>query len=937
METTTSPATETAKRKAAAKAFADKWTAAPGDEKQETQSFWIELLQEVLGVRSDSRTISFEMRVKVGSSTRFIDAYLPDTRVLIEQKSSSVDMDAPQMQSGGDMLTPYEQAKRYSDNLPVDKHARWIVTCNFREIRIHDMNSAKPAVPVSSIALSELPEQWHRLQFLVDARNSRVEKEKEMSMQAGVLISRIYNALLENAESGKDAATLQSMNKFCVRLVFCLYAEDAGLFRKNQFWEYLADAADNPRDMRARILQLFRALNMDPERRDRYDKELLAFPYVDGGLFDDGGQEIPDIPMLDKNLCGLIKDAAHFDWREISPTIFGGLFESTLNPATRRIGGMHYTSVENIHKVIDPLFLDALKEELRSIAEAKRGSEKARARKLEEYRDKLASLIFLDPACGSGNFLTETFISLRRLENDALRYLSNGQGSFGGELSRVKVTMQQFYGIEINDFAVSVAKAALWIADAQMWQETQEFSTQELPDFLPLKGYDNIRENDALFLDWTENTPAKHVDYIISNPPFVGARYMSKEQKEGLLQTCKGIHGAGDLDYVSAWFVKAAEIMQRDPATRTTFVATNSVTQGQSVALLWRHVLQELGMKINFAYRTFKWANETKDTAAVHCVIVGFSGQKTPCRLFDEHGEEHRVSRLNGYLMDGADVFIANRTKPLCNVPEMGSGNKPIDGGYYLFTPEEKEAFLAQEPGAAPYFHPWMGAEELINGKKRFCLWLGDVAPNILRTLPHCMERVEKVRAYRAASKSAPTRKIADTPRRFHVENMPKGSYLALPVTSSERREYMPIDFLTEETIASNLLLLIPDATIYHFGILTSAIHMAWMRTVVCRLEMRYRYSNKVAYNNFPWPSPTAKQRERIEACAQAVLDARAKYPESTLADLYDPNTMPDDLRKAHRDLDSAVDAAYGRKFADDSNRVTHLFTLYQKLTEKEK
>ena len=934
MEAITDPATELAKRKAAAKAFADKWTAAPGDEKQETQSFWIELLQEVLGVRSDSRTISFEMRVKVGSSTRFIDAYLPDTRVLIEQKSSSIDMDAPQMQSGGDMLTPYEQAKRYSDNLPVDKHARWIVTCNFREIRIHDMNAAKPAVPVSHISLAELPEQWHLLQFLVDARNSRVEKEKEMSMQAGVLISRIYNALLENAESGKDAATLQSMNKFCVRLVFCLYAEDAGLFRKNQFWEYLEDAADNPRDMRSRILQLFRALNMEPERRDRYDKELLAFPYVDGGLFDDGGQEILDVPMLDENLCGLIKDAAHFDWREISPTIFGGLFESTLNPETRRIGGMHYTSVENIHKVIDPLFLDALREELRSIAEAKRGSEKARAKKLEDYRDKLASLIFLDPACGSGNFLTETFISLRRLENDALRYLANGQGSFGGELSRVKVTMQQFYGIEINDFAVSVAKAALWIADAQMWQETQEFSTQELPDFLPLKGYDNIRENDALLLDWTENTPAKHVDYIISNPPFVGARYMSKEQKEGLLNVCKGIHGAGDLDYVSAWFVKAAETMQQDPATRTTFVATNSITQGQSVALLWRHILQERGMKINFAYRTFKWMNETKDTAAVHCVIVGFSGQKTPCRLFDEQGEEHRVSHLNGYLMEAQDAFITKRTKPLCNVPEMGIGNKPIDGGHYLFTPEEKEAFLAQEPGAAPYFHPWMGAEELINGKKRFCLWLGDVAPNILRTLPHCVERVEKVRAYRAASKSAPTRKIADTPRRFHVENMPKGTYIAIPETSSESRHYIPMAFLDENTICSNALHLIPNASLYHFGVLTSALHMAWMRTVAGRLEMRYRYSGGVVYNNFPWPSPTARQRERIEACAQAVLDARAKYPESTLADLYDPNTMPDDLRKAHRDLDSAVDAAYGRKFNDDSDRVTHLFTLYQKLTK---
>ncbi len=937
METTTSPATETAKRKAAAKAFADKWTAAPGDEKQETQSFWIELLQEVLGVRSDSRTISFEMRVKVGNSTRFIDAYLPDTRVLIEQKSSSIDMDAPQMQSGGDMLTPYEQAKRYSDNLPVDKHARWIVTCNFREIRIHDMNAAKPAVPVSSIALAELPEQWHRLQFLVDARNSRVEKEKEMSMQAGVLISRIYNALLENAESGKDAATLQSMNKFCVRLVFCLYAEDAGLFRKNQFWEYLADAEDNPRYMRSRILQLFRALNMDPEKRDRYDKELLAFPYVDGGLFDDGGQEIPDIPMLDENLCELIKDAAHFDWREISPTIFGGLFESTLNPATRRIGGMHYTSVENIHKVIDPLFLDALKEELRSIAEAKRGSEKARAKKLEEYRDKLASLIFLDPACGSGNFLTETFISLRRLENDALRYLSNGQGSFGGELSRVKVTMQQFYGIEINDFAVSVAKAALWIADAQMWQETQEFSTQELPDFLPLRGYDNIRENDALFLDWTENTPARHVDYIISNPPFVGSYLQHQQQKEGLLHVCKGIHGAGDLDYVAAWFVKAAEIMQQDPATRTTFVATNSITQGQSVAFLWRHILQERGMKINFAYRTFKWANETKDTAAVHCVIVGFSGQKTPCRLFDEQGGEHSVSRLNGYLIEADDVFIDNRQTPLCNVPVIIKGNQPTDDGNLLFTEEEYRQFISATPEAAPLFRKILGAKEFLHNISRYCLWITPDKLSLAHRLAPVKERIAAVREFRLKSPKAATRKCAESPWRFQEIRQPESDYILIPRHSSENRRYVPFGFLGHETIVSDAVTIIPNATLYHFGVLTSAMHMVWMRTVAGRLKSDYRYSNKVVYNNFPWASPGDKQREKIEACAQAVLDARALYSGSSLAELYDPLMMPPELRKAHSKLDAAVDAAYGRKFADDSDRVTHLFALYQKLTKKGK
>ena len=919
-----------------ARRFVEKWQNAPGGGKQETLRFWLELLHTVYGVRNPMDVVRFEERVKVNGATCFISAHLPDTRVIIEQRGTDVALNAPQMQSSRRMLTPYEQAKQYSDNLPLEMHARWIVTCNFREWRIHDMNSVAPATPVSVIALAKLPEQWHLLRFLVDTQSSRVEREKRASMQAGELIGRIYNTLLSRCPNPSDATVMQKLNRFCVRLVFCFYADDAGLFAKDQFLQYISTVVV-PDAVRERIMKLFRALSLPPEKRDPFDDELLAFPYVNGGLFSENDEDY--IPRLDEEACALIRreTGTCFNWSNISPTILSGLFESTLNPEARHQGGMHYTSVENIHRVIDPLFLDALKEELRNIVESRRNSTTTRTRKLESFHAKLASLSFLDPACGSGNFLTETYISLRRLENEVLRYLSNGQDSFDGEFSRVKVSLQQFFGIETNDFAVSVAKAALWIASAQMWRETKELSTQDVSDFLPLENYDNIREGDALRFDWLGNIPTRHVDFIIGNPPFVGARYMSKEQKTGLLQVCKDIHGAGDLDYVSAWFVKAAEIMQRDPATRTSFVATNSITQGQTVALLWRHILQECGMKINFAYRTFKWANKTRNMASVHCVIVGFSGQKTPCRLFDEQGVEHSVSHLNGYLIDGEDVFITNRISPICDVPRMGSGNKPIDGGYYLFTPEEKEEFLEEEPGAAPFFHPWMGAEELINGKKRFCLWLGDAAPHVLRSLPHCMERMEKVRAYRAASKSAPTRKIANTPYRFHVENIPRRTYLVLPVTSSERREYLPIAFLGGGTIASNLLLLIPDATLYHFGVLTSAMHMAWIRTVVCRLKSDYRYSNKVAYNNFPWARPTDTQRARIETCAQAVLNTRAKYPESTLADLYDRDSMPDELLKAHRALDAAVDDTYGKKFNNDSDRITHLFALYLKLTGERK
>ena len=919
------------RQRAAAKTFAAKWLAAAGDEKQETSRFWLELLRDVLGAENAADLLRFEARVGL-SHQSYIDVYLPGTHVIIEQKSAGVDLTAakPQRQSDGAMLTPYEQAKRYADGLPYDERARWIVTCNFREFRIHDMSLRKEserAVPVSVIALRELPEQYHLLRFLLDTQSVRVEKEREVSVQAGELVSLIYNALLKKCPVPEDAGMLQNLNKFCVRLVFCLYAEDAGLFRRDQFLEYVK-RAQSAGEMRQRMLRLFVALNRRVEERDPFDEELLAFPYVNGGLFAD---EELTIPMLDDELCGLIKDkaSAGFNWRFISPTIFGGLFESTLNPDTRRHGGMHYTSVENIHKVIDPLFLDALRGEFETIRGSDKGA-KTRKQQLLDLQDKIAGLTFLDPACGSGNFLTETFISLRRLENEILEEITRLENDQEQEkMLLVKVDIRQFHGIEINDFAVSVAKAALWIADAQMWEATREI-LHNPSAFLPLKHYNGIREGNALRLDWLEGIPGRHVDYIIGNPPFVGARFMSKEQKNDLMAVFAGCKNAGDLDFVSAWYKRAVEYMQ-GTSTRAALVSTNSITQGQQVALLWRP-LAEMGCHIDFAHRTFKWANEARNTAAVHCVIVGFScGEEAPHKiLVDEQGEARSVAHINGYLVDAPDVFIDNRSKPLCDVPEMGIGNKPIDGGNYLFTDEEKAEFLAVEPSAAPYFHPWMGAEEFINGKRRHCLWLGDCSPAELRRMPLCLMRVEAVRQVRLNSKSAPTRAIADKPTRFHVENMPKGTYIAIPEVSSERRPIIPIGFMGPEVLCSNKLRLIPGATLYHFGVLTSHMHMAWTNAVCGRLKSDYQYSNKVVYNTFPWPMPTEEQKGQIEACAQAVLDARALYPDCSLADLYDPLTMPAELRKAHRELDVAVERAYGRKFESDAERVAHLFGLYR-------
>lgn len=916
--------TDTEQRVAAAK-FTEDWKSR-GDEKQETQRFWIELLTKVFGV-DGSTAISFEVPVKL-DHTSFIDGYIESTRVLIEQKGQDIDLRKGYKQSDGSMLTPYQQARRYAGYLPHDMNPRWIIVCNFQEFQIHDMN--RPNDEPEVLKLADLEKEYHRLQFLVDTGSEHIKKEMEISLQAGELVGVLYDALLKQYKDPSDPETLKSLNKLCVRLVFCLYAEDAGIFGgKSMFHDYLE--RHRSEDRRA-LINLFRVLDQDTPQRDKYlDDDLAAFPYVNGGLFAD---ENIEIPRLGDEVIDLIlrKASEDFNWSDISPTIFGAVFESTLNPETRRSGGMHYTSIENIHKLIDPLFLDGLKAEFAEIEAVT--VERTRKAKLEAFQRKLAGLKFLDPACGSGNFLTETYISLRRLENETISLLHKGQIMLDMG-NPIQVSISQFYGIEINDFAVTVAKTALWIAESQMMQETEDVVHMTL-DFLPLKSYANIVEGNALRTEWADVIPRHELDYIMGNPPFVGARMMGAEQKDDVNAIFPGWKNAGNLDYVSCWYKKAADLMT-GTSIRAALVSTNSVTQGEAVANLWKPLF-ESGVHIDFAHRTFRWDSEAKIKAHVHCVIVGFSTapNAAPKTLFTSERAQV-VQNINGYLLDADNVFVESRSKPLCNVPEIGIGNKPIDGGNYLFTKEEMDEFLKIEPIAVKWFMPWYGSQEFINRCPRYCLWLGDCPPNELRKMPECMKRVEAVRQLRLASKSAGTVKLADTPTRFHVENMPKGTYIVVPEVSSERRRYVPMGFMTPDILCSNLVKIIPNATLYHFGVLTSNVHMAWMRAVCGRLKSDYRYSKDVVYNNFPWPTPTDAQKAKIEQTAQAILDARTLYPDASLADLYDETTMPPELRKAHQQNDKAVMMAYGfwGKLNSEPACVSELMKMYQQLIEE--
>ena len=918
-------------QKKAAKEFAAYWKD-KGYEKGESQAFWMSLLRDVYGVVHPEQFISFEDQVKL-DHTSFIDGYIETTHVMIEQKGLGKDLRKGIKQSDGSILSPFQQAKRYASELPYSKRPRWIITCNFEEFLVYDME--KPNGEPEQILLKDLANEYYRLQFLVDTGNENLKKEMEISLKAGELVGKLYDSILAQYKNPDDPETLKSLNKLCVRLVFCLYAEDAGIFGKHQmFHHYLKQF--QPKDIRRALIDLFQILDTKPEDRDPYlDDDLAAFPYVNGGLFADEHIEIPR--FTDEIVSLLLHNASEdFDWSGISPTIFGAVFESTLNPETRRSGGMHYTSIENIHKVIDPLFLDDLKAELESIKELK--VEKTRRERLQAFRKKLSTLVFLDPAAGSGNFLTETYISLRRLENDALYEETHGQMMLGDN-DVIQVSIGQFYGIEINDFAVTVAKTALWIAESQMMQETETLMQINL-NFLPLKSYANIVEGNSLRVAWESVVDKSKLTYIMGNPPFVGYSLQSKEQKADMLsiyvdEKGKPYKTAGKIDYVSAWYFKAAQLMQ-DTAIRTAFVSTNSITQGEQVAGVWKPLYDRFGVHIDFAHRTFRWDSEASLKAHVHCVIVGFSIAKSeaPKQIFD-NGSVKVADNINPFLIEAPNVFIESRSKPICDVPKMTTGNRPADGGHLIIEADDYSEFINKEPNAAKYIKKLTGAVEYINNKDRYCLWLVGVSPSELRKMPEVMKRVELCRQDRLNG-AEDRQKLADTPTLFRELKNPK-TYIIVPRHSSESRKYIPMGFLDDDFIPADSATIIPEATLLHFGIIMSNVHMAWTRTVCGRIKSDYRYSKDIVYNNFPWCNPTPEQKAKIEQTAQAILDARAKYPDCSLADLYDELTMPPELRKAHQLNDRAVMEAYGfwGKLNTESECVAELMKMYQKLTEK--
>lgn len=915
----------------AALLFQSNWTNR-GYEKGESQQFWLDLLSNVFDIQDISSFITFEGQVKL-NHTSFIDGYIPSTKVLIEQKGSHIDLSKPIPQSDGSLLTPFQQAKRYAAELPYSQRPRWIVVCNFRSWYVYDME--QPNGEPQIILLEHFHKEYHRLTFLVQTGNAHLNREMEMSVKAGKIIGVIYDKLLAQYLDPSSPETLHSLNMLCVRLVFCLYAEDAGIFgKKQQFGDYIKDIPAP--QLRRALLNLFEVLDTPLHERDPYlEPELAAFPYVNGGLFTVQDKSIPQFTdELRDLLVGKASD--EFDWSEISPTIFGAIFESTLNPETRRSGGMHYTSIENIHKVIDPLFLNDLREELNTILAIPQ--ENRRNQALRAYQQRLGSLRFLDPACGSGNFLTETFLSLRRLENECLQAMLGNQSTLDFFDDRIFVNIHQFYGIEINDFAATVAKTALWIAESQMLNETAKILARDM-DFLPLKSYSNIIEGNALTLDWNTVCPASELSYIIGNPPFVGYSLQSKEQKEELLSVFVDEKGkpyktAGKIDYVAGWYYKAAQMMQ-GTTIQAALVSTNSITQGEQVASIWKPLKDLFNLQINFAYQTFRWDSEASIKAHVHCVIVGFSCYNTnkPKTIYTSGEQTIAAENINGYLVNADNIFVESRNKSLCDIPEMTTGNRPADGGHLIIEEEDYEDFIQKEPKAKAYIKKLTGAAEYINKKNRYCLWLKGISPAELRSMPLVLKRIELCKEDRLSGASD-RQKLADTPHLFREQKNPD-TYIIVPATSSERRRYIPLGFMDKDTIPTNSAVIIPDATLYHFGILTSNVHMAWMRVVCGRLEMRYRYSKDIVYNNFPWPAITPEQEAEISRTAQAILDARNLYPDCSLADLYDEVTMPVELRRAHQANDRAVMRAYGLPVTtSESDTVAHLFRMYEQLAK---
>lgn len=893
------------------------------DEDRDAKPFWKDLL-ELYGV--DPRQVgAFEERVRMHGRPGVgkIDYFAPH-KFIIEHKSLGKDLDAA-----------YRQAMDYFDALPQPERPRHIIVSDFGRIRVYDLEAPAES-RITEFTLDDLPKRVQALAFFADDDVRVYKPEEPIDVKAVRAIGKLHDALRASNYPPEHLSPLLT------RLVFLFFADDTGIFEQNALRAYLEEhtAADGS-DIGDKLNSIFQVLNTPESSRQSALHPVLAnMPYVNGGMF---AAYLP-VVFASRQVRDTIIACAAFDWSQVSPAIFGSMFQSVMDEKQRHDLGAHYTSEKNILKVIGPLFLDALHEELEAA--------KTNREKLAALQDKLATITLLDPACGCGNFLVVAYRELRKIENEIIARLYK-KGSekveaghmvlpLGVDLKTIsKLSVERMYGIEIEPFPAEVAKLSLWLVDHLMNAELGKIFGKPHKK-LPLTEAPHIVQGNALQLDWETVVPKDKLSYILGNPPFLGSKVMSDEQRAEMQEIFNGMTGAGNLDYVTAWYMKAAQLMQ-DTHIRAAFVSTNSISQGEQPGIMW-DALRPSGMHIQFAHRTFRWSNEATGKAAVYCVIIGFGPQKfAHPRLFDYadiKGEPQEVAakELNSYLVAGPeDVVVRNRQRPLCDVPEIGIGNKPIDGGMYLFTAEERDVFVAQEPRSAQYFRRWIGADEFLNGYERWCLWLGDAKPEDLRAMPEAMRRVEAVRQFRLMSKSEPTRKLAGKPTHFHVENIPTDKYLVVPKVSSERRRYIPIGFEGTDTLASDLVFIVSHATLYHFGILESEMHMAWMRAAAGRLKSDYRYSKDIVYNNFPWPeNPTDEQKRAVEEAAQAVLDARTAHPGATLADLYDPLTMPADLLKAHRTLDRAVDACYGKKsFKDEPERLEFLFERYRLLSTK--
>jgi hypothetical protein len=900
--------------------FASKW-AGETYEKGESQSFWSDFLG-VFDIDRRRHGAFFEYAIKKGSGSQgFIDMFWPG-KILAEQKSA-----------GKDLGKAGVQAYEYLETMPDHDLPEAIIVSDFASFECINLETREK----TSFTLQEFPKNVKLFGFLLSQDSKKLAEADPVNVKAAEAMAKLHNQLKDDNYTGHDLEVL------LVRLVFCMFADDSGIFDHQVLQQYVAERTnDDGSDLGPRLMQIFQALNTPPsDRQSSLDEAIASLPYVNGGLF----AESIRTPYFDSAMRGVILETMRLDWASVSPAIFGSMFQSVMDKAQRRNLGAHYTSEKNILRVIKPLFLDDL---YKDFAIAAKAGPRKKFDELRALQDKLANLKFLDPACGAGNFLVITYRELRRLEHKIVAHLSKNAdqqdmlASAGVGVGTLKVNVDQMYGIEIEEFPSLIAQTALWLTDHQM---NMEYSRESGKMFkrLPLTSSATIVNDNALTIDWEEVVNPSELDYILGNPPFIGSKMMTTQMREQLLAHFQGVKSAGVLDFVTAWYVRAAAIMKQNLKIQTALVSTNSIIQGEQVSILWKHLFKE-GVKINFLHQTFKWSNDAKGNAAVYCTIVGFAlfkrSEKQIFEYADIKGESNEiiVKNINGYGIEAPSVFIESRTKPVCDVPKIGIGNKPIDGGNYLFTADEKIEFINKEPQSIKYFHQWIGSREFLHNELRYVLWLGDANPSDLRQMPESLRRIEAVKQLRLKSKSASTRKLAYTPTRFHVENIPRNNYIVIPEVSSERREYVPIGFMSPAVFASNLVKVIPNATRYDFGVLTSQIHMAWMRAVAGRLKSDYRYSKDIVYNNFIWPEASDEQKATIEQLAQAVLDARAEFPEASLADLYDPNTMPPALTKAHKALDRAVDKLYRKEpFATDAERVAMLFERYQAHTASDK